>query len=325
MDPLDREILVLRHYEQMSNGDAAAALGLRSRRRASGTPGPGAAREDPRSLPGGTSGQDHERDHRSRPFRGRRRIVPGAVSGRGASSIDRVRRPLPRAGRQIRELLPALVTVEQDLSIDVDAAPAAGHAVAGPVEAAGRLPDPPGDRPGRHGGGLRGRAGQPGPPGGTEGPARPGRARPPGLERFRREAKSAARLHHTNIVPVFEVGQEGEVAYYAMQFIQGQGLDQVIAELRRLLAPGLDAGEAGTRRPDGFEESTTLGASRVFLKSNLPGLVQFMSLTTLHSHGPELCRRRAPIQIRQPWRNPQPPPGRVLAGIQRVCKRHRTL
>jgi RNA polymerase sigma-70 factor (ECF subfamily) len=28
MDPLDREILVLRHYEQMKNGDAAAALGL---------------------------------------------------------------------------------------------------------------------------------------------------------------------------------------------------------------------------------------------------------------------------------------------------------
>jgi WD40 repeat protein len=54
------------------------------------------------------------------------------------------------------------------------------------------------------------------------------------LERFRREAKAAARLHHTNIVPVFEVGRDRDIAFYAMQFIQGQGLDQVIDELRRL-------------------------------------------------------------------------------------------
>lgn len=58
------------------------------------------------------------------------------------------------------------------------------------------------------------------------------------LERFRREARAAARLHHTNLVPVFEVGQEGEVAFYAMQFIEGQGLDRLIEELRRLR--GLD-------------------------------------------------------------------------------------
>src|SRR5262249_29520943 len=51
------------------------------------------------------------------------------------------------------------------------------------------------------------------------------------LERFRREARAAARLHHTNIVPVFEVGQDGEVVFYAMQFIHGQGLDAVIGEL----------------------------------------------------------------------------------------------
>src|SRR4051794_10950992 len=54
------------------------------------------------------------------------------------------------------------------------------------------------------------------------------------LARFRREARSAAQLHHTNIVPVFEVGKDGEVSYYAMQFIQGQGLDLVIDELRQL-------------------------------------------------------------------------------------------
>src|SRR3954465_8254670 len=57
---------------------------------------------------------------------------------------------------------------------------------------------------------------------------------PKTLARFRREARSAAQLHHTNIVPVFEVGKDGEVSYYAMQFIQGQGLDLVIDELRRL-------------------------------------------------------------------------------------------
>ena len=51
-------------------------------------------------------------------------------------------------------------------------------------------------------------------------------------ERFRREAKAAARLHHTNIVPVFEVGRDRDVSFYAMQLIQGQGLEQVIDELR---------------------------------------------------------------------------------------------
>jgi tetratricopeptide (TPR) repeat protein len=53
------------------------------------------------------------------------------------------------------------------------------------------------------------------------------------LERFRREARAAARLHHTNIVPVFEVGQDGDVVFYAMQFILGQGLEVVIDELAR--------------------------------------------------------------------------------------------
>src|SRR5262249_22485957 len=54
------------------------------------------------------------------------------------------------------------------------------------------------------------------------------------LERFRREARSAARLHHTNIVPVHGVGEQDGIHYYAMQFIQGQGLDQVLKEVKRL-------------------------------------------------------------------------------------------
>ena len=50
------------------------------------------------------------------------------------------------------------------------------------------------------------------------------------LERFRREARAAARLHHTNIVPVFGVGEQGGVHYYAMQYIRGQGLDAVVED-----------------------------------------------------------------------------------------------
>ena len=59
-------------------------------------------------------------------------------------------------------------------------------------------------------------------------------AEPKQLERFQREARAAAMLHHTNIVPVFGVGEHDGVHYYAMQYIQGQGLDAVLAEVKRL-------------------------------------------------------------------------------------------
>jgi serine/threonine protein kinase len=54
------------------------------------------------------------------------------------------------------------------------------------------------------------------------------------LQRFQREAKAAARLHHTNIVPVYGVGAQDGLHYYVMQFIQGLALDEVLAELEKL-------------------------------------------------------------------------------------------
>ncbi len=54
------------------------------------------------------------------------------------------------------------------------------------------------------------------------------------LQRFQREAKAAAHLHHSNIVAVHGVGEHDGTHYYVMQFIHGLGLDQVLKELRRL-------------------------------------------------------------------------------------------
>src|SRR3989440_631642 len=64
---------------------------------------------------------------------------------------------------------------------------------------------------------------------------------PKQLQRFQNEAHAAAQLHHTNIVPVFGVGSERGVHYYAMQFIDGQTLAAVISERRALALP--DRGE----------------------------------------------------------------------------------
>jgi eukaryotic-like serine/threonine-protein kinase len=52
------------------------------------------------------------------------------------------------------------------------------------------------------------------------------------LRRFLREAQAAARLHHTNIVPIFGVGEQDGLRYYVMQFIPGQGLDRVLAAMQ---------------------------------------------------------------------------------------------
>jgi eukaryotic-like serine/threonine-protein kinase len=51
------------------------------------------------------------------------------------------------------------------------------------------------------------------------------------LQRFRNEAEAAAHLHHSHIVPVFAVGAERAVHFYAMQYIEGQSLASLIDDL----------------------------------------------------------------------------------------------
>jgi hypothetical protein len=53
-------------------------------------------------------------------------------------------------------------------------------------------------------------------------------------ERFLREAKSAGRLNHPNIVTVFDVGEHDGIAYIAMELLEGRSLQQILSESPRL-------------------------------------------------------------------------------------------
>ncbi len=53
------------------------------------------------------------------------------------------------------------------------------------------------------------------------------------LARFEQEARACAKLHHTNIVPIFEVGSADGIPFFAMQLIDGLGLDRLIERLSR--------------------------------------------------------------------------------------------
>ncbi|MFX9665072.1 hypothetical protein ABTO78_20660, partial [Acinetobacter baumannii] len=43
-------------------------------------------------------------------------------------------------------------------------------------------------------------------------------------ERFFREAETAGRLNHPNIVTIFDAGEEHDLAYIAMEFLKGRDL-----------------------------------------------------------------------------------------------------
>lgn len=58
-------------------------------------------------------------------------------------------------------------------------------------------------------------------------------ANPSAVSRFRREAKAAARLHHTNIIPVHDYGVVKEGYYYAMELVEGRPVDELVIDLSK--------------------------------------------------------------------------------------------
>jgi eukaryotic-like serine/threonine-protein kinase len=88
------------------------------------------------------------------------------------------------------------------------------------------------------------------------------------LERFRREARAAARLHHTHIVPVFGVGEHDGVHYYIMQFIRGQGLDTVLHEVKRLRCMRGEGTAHDSSAGPGLSATLALGLSNGKFQTN---------------------------------------------------------
>jgi serine/threonine protein kinase len=73
---------------------------------------------------------------------------------------------------------------------------------------------------------------------------------PKAVDRFRREAAAAARLHHTNIVPVYSTGEECGIHFYAMELIDGPSLDSVIRQMR-----GGECNDTKTEPPANFDDT----------------------------------------------------------------------
>ena len=72
------------------------------------------------------------------------------------------------------------------------------------------------------------------------------------IARFQREAEAAARLHHTNIVPIHTTGVENQIPFYAMDFVRGPSLDRVLDQLR-----GEASSESGLEASIGNVEETS--------------------------------------------------------------------
>ncbi|HET7425262.1 MAG TPA: protein kinase [Gemmatimonadales bacterium] len=134
------------------------------------------------------------------------------------------------------------------------------------------------------------------------------------VERFQREARTAAQLEHPNIIPIYRVGRSGRVIYFVMKFLRGGSLSTVMAERRKLTPPeirrllveaGGALGYAAQRgivhrdiKPDNFMFDefgqcvlTDFGIAKAASGQRLTGTG--MSIGTPHYMSPEQARAQA--------------------------------
>jgi WD40 repeat protein/serine/threonine protein kinase len=118
--------------------------------------------------------------------------------------------------------------------------------------------------------------------------------------RFEREAKAAAKLHHTNIVPVFGVGEDAGTSYYVMQYIHGLGLDLVLLELKQVHPRGKAA--APPRAAEARRDVSVADVARSLLTGKFE--------TAADADDDSACRERPPAEI-----GSRPTPPAVSPGL----------
>ncbi len=100
------------------------------------------------------------------------------------------------------------------------------------------------------------------------------------VERFHREARAAAKLHHTNIVPVFGVGEDDGQLYYVMQFIESESLGPVFDRLCRAAASGEGGGFSTEPAPE-TEHARPPGSSSASLSTEGSNPVYFRTIARI--------------------------------------------
>ena len=107
------------------------------------------------------------------------------------------------------------------------------------------------------------------------------------LERFRLEAQAAAHLHHSNIVPIYSVGCERGVYYYAMQYIEGRSLADVIAQLTQPDHSAMGHGVVSQQAPAIGDPASgaVAGSSSPFSDSSSPAGAKINSETVANVRG----------------------------------------
>ncbi|MCA9014223.1 MAG: serine/threonine protein kinase [Planctomycetaceae bacterium] len=94
------------------------------------------------------------------------------------------------------------------------------------------------------------------------------------LRRFRREAELTASLHHTNIVPVFGVGENSGFHYYVMQLIEGVGLDELTQKIV------VTAADSNLKQTAAADNSLTQAGSDTSLSNTEDSQVEFLNQST---------------------------------------------